>query len=118
MAFVKAVIHRESGFNTRALSPAVAVGLMQVMPFNARQLGVTQAQLLTPATNILAGTRLLAVLLRYYRGDVVSTLVAFNAGPRPAGAPVPENGETPGYVKGVLASWRVLRRCELTAQAG
>ena len=110
-SFVKAVIHRESGFRPRAVSPAGAVGLMQVIPFNARRLGVTERELWTPATNILAGTRLLAVLLRHYRGDVISTLVAYNAGPRQLLAPIPENGETPGYVRGVLESWRTLRRC-------
>jgi soluble lytic murein transglycosylase-like protein len=112
-AFVKAVIHRESGFRQRAVSPAGAIGLMQVMPFNARRLGVTPSALWTPATNILAGTRLLAVLLRHYRGDVISTLIAYNAGPRRPLAPIPENGETPEYVRGVLGSWRVIRRCEL-----
>jgi soluble lytic murein transglycosylase-like protein len=117
-SFVKAVIHRESGFRPRAVSPAGAVGLMQVMPMNARRLGVTSAQLWTPATNILAGTRLLAVLLRHYQGDVISTLVAYNAGPRRPLAPVPENGETPEYVRGVLASWRVLRRCEPRPRTG
>ena len=111
-AFVKAVMHRESGFRPRAFSSAGAIGLMQVMPANARRLGVTPAQLWTPATNVLAGTRLLAVLLRHYRGDVVSTLVAYNAGPRKPLAPVPANGETPEYVKAVLASWRLQRQCE------
>ena len=67
-SFVKAVSPRESGFQPRAHSPAGAVGLMQVMPFNARRLGVSPSELGTPATNILAGTRLLAVLLRHYRG--------------------------------------------------
>jgi soluble lytic murein transglycosylase-like protein len=114
-SFVKAVIHRESGFRPRAVSSAGAVGLMQVMPFNARRLGVTPSELWAPATNILAGMRLLAVLLRHYRGDVISTLVAYNAGPRQPLASVPDNGETPAYVRGVLASWRVLRRCEATA---
>jgi soluble lytic murein transglycosylase-like protein len=114
-SFVKAVIHRESGFNAKAVSPAGAVGLMQVMPFNARRLGIGGSDLWTPAANILAGTRLLAVLLRHYRGDVISTLVAYNAGPRQLLAPVPDNGETPEYVRGVLASWRLLRRCELSA---
>ena len=111
-SFVKAVIHRERGFRPRAVSPAGAVGLMQVMPFNARRLGVSPSQLWTPATNILAGTRLLAVLLRHYRGDVISTLVAYNAGPRRHLDPIPENGETPEYVRSVLASWRTQRRCE------
>jgi soluble lytic murein transglycosylase-like protein len=117
-SFVKAVIHRESGFRPRAVSPAGAVGLMQVMPINARRLGVTSAELWTPAMNILAGTRLLAVLLRHYRGDVISTLVAYNAGPRQPLAPVSENGETPKYVGIVLSSWRALRRCEARARTG
>lgn len=117
-SFVKAIIHRESGFQPRAVSPAGAVGLMQVMPANARRLGVAPQALWTPATNILAGTRLLAVLLRHYRGDVISTLVAYNAGPRRPFAPVPANGETPAYVRGVLASWLVLRRCERGTLAG
>jgi soluble lytic murein transglycosylase-like protein len=115
-SFVKAVIHRESGFHPRAASSAGAIGLMQVMPFNARRLGVSPSALWTPATNILAGTRLLAVLLRHYQGDVISTLVAYNAGPRRPLAPVPENGETPQYVQGVLASWQLLRQCESGAR--
>ena len=117
-SFVKAVIHRESAFQPKALSPAGAVGLMQVMPANAGRLGVTPAQLWIPRTNILAGTRLLAVLLRHYRGDVISTLVAYNAGPRRPLAPVPENGETPRYVRGVLASWRLLQLCERGGRTG
>jgi soluble lytic murein transglycosylase-like protein len=117
-SFVKAAIHRESGFQPRALSPAGAVGLMQVMPFNARRLGVSPSDLWTPATNILAGTRLLAVLLRHYRGDVISTLVAYNSGPRSPLSPVPENGETPEYVRGVIASWRVVLRCERSPSTG
>jgi soluble lytic murein transglycosylase-like protein len=111
-SFVKAVIHRESGFQPRTVSAAGAIGLMQVMPFNARRLGVSPAQLWAPATNILAGTRLLSVLLRHYRGDVISTSVAYNVAPRRPLAPVPENGETPAYIRSVLASWRTLRRCE------
>jgi soluble lytic murein transglycosylase-like protein len=91
---------------------------MQVMPFNARRLGLTPAQLWTPTMNILAGTRLLAVLLRHYQGDVISTLVAYNAVPRRPRAPVPQNGETPKYVGSVLSSWRALRRCEARARAG
>ncbi len=111
-SFVKAVIERESGFRPRALSRAGAVGLMQVMPRNANRLGVTSAELWNPAQNILAGTRLLAVLLRHYRGDVISALVAYNARPRRLFAPIPANGETPSYVRGVLGSWKAFARCE------
>lgn len=105
-ALVKAVIKQESGFNPRAVSKAGAVGLMQVMPANAGRLGLTRADLWIPARNILAGVRLLAALLRYYEGDVVSVLVAYNAGPRKLFAPIPRNGETPAYVRSVISHYR------------
>ena len=101
-ALIRAVIQHESGFNPKALSKAGAIGLMQVMPYTAPRVGFTEADLWDPAKNILAGTRLLAVLLRYYRGDLISALVGYNARPRALFAPIPRNGETPGYVAGVL----------------
>jgi soluble lytic murein transglycosylase-like protein len=100
-ALVKAVIATESAWNPRAVSPAGARGLMQLMPGTAARTGIRPEELFDPARNIYAGTRLLAVLLRHYRGDVVSALVAYNAGPRRFGA-VPANGETPAYVRRVL----------------
>jgi soluble lytic murein transglycosylase-like protein len=102
VALVKAVITAESGWKPRAVSRAGARGLMQLMPATAAKTGVRAEDLFEPAPNILAGTRLLAVLLRHYRGDLVSALVAYNAGPRGGFAPVPQNGETPAYV------WRVV----------
>ena len=116
-ALVKAVIHRESSFHPRAVSRAGAIGLMQVMPWNARRLGFAPAELWEPSRNILAGTRLLAVLLRHYRGDVISALVAYNARPRRALSPVPKNRQTAQYVQGVLVSWTVFQRCEKRAAA-
>jgi soluble lytic murein transglycosylase-like protein len=110
-SLVKAIIHRESAFKPRALSRAGAVGLMQVLPRNAARLGVQRTQLWEPGPNVLAGTRLLAVLLRHYRGDVVSALVAYNARPRKLLAPVPENGETAKYVAAVLRGWQQVERC-------
>ena len=101
-ALIRAVIQQESGFNPQAISRAGAIGLMQVMPYMAPRVGVTEADLWDPAKNILAGTRLLAVLLRYYRGDVISALVGYNARPRALLASIPRNGETPGYVVAVL----------------
>jgi soluble lytic murein transglycosylase-like protein len=108
---VMAVIAVESSWNPRAISRAGAVGLMQVMPATAAKVGVRRQELFVPERNILAGTRLLAVLLRHYRGDLVSALVAYNAGARRPNAPVPQNGETPTYV------WRVLRHVEHFASA-
>jgi soluble lytic murein transglycosylase-like protein len=103
---VKAVISRESAFNPRALSHVGAIGLMQVMPWNAPRLGLTEKELWEPRKNILAGTRLLAALLKHYRGDVISALVGYNARPRRLGERIPRNGETPAYVQAVLRAYR------------
>jgi soluble lytic murein transglycosylase-like protein len=105
-ALVVGVISVESGFRPRAISPAGAKGLMQLMPYTARRVGVAERDLFDPAKNILGGVRLLAVLLRHYDGDVISALVAYNARPRRLFAPIPRNGETPMYV------WRVLARAQ------
>lgn len=103
LALVKAVVRQESGFRPTAVSRAGARGLMQVMPGTAKRIGVRPEDLFEPAQNIRAGVRLLSVLLDHYRGDIISTLVAYNARPRRLFAPIPRNGETPGYVWAVLA---------------
>lgn len=107
-ALVIAVISVESDFRPRAVSPAGAKGLMQLMPYAARRLGVADEQLFDPAQNIRGGVRLLAVILRHYDGDVISALVAYNARPRRSFTPIPRNGETPAYVWKVLAEIRRL----------
>lgn len=104
-ALVRAVIRQESANNPQAVSPVGARGLMQLMPATAIKVGVPEAELFIPSRNILAGVRLLAALLKHYRGDVVSALVAYNSGPK-APAAVPANGETPEYVARVLGYWR------------
>ncbi len=104
-SLVRAVIKQESAWNPKALSQVGAVGLMQVMPFNAEKLGIPITRLQEPRLNILAGVRLLAVLLAHYSGDVISALVAYNSGPKRKGAPIPQNGETPGYVLNILRFW-------------
>jgi soluble lytic murein transglycosylase-like protein len=101
-ALVKAIIRRESGFNPKARSPVGAIGLMQLMPFNAPKVGLREPDLWIPERNILGGTRLIAALLRYYNGDMVAALAAYNAKPRNPFAPLPRNGETPEYVAVVL----------------
>lgn len=106
-ALVRAVILTESAFNPKAQSACGAVGLMQVMPFNATKLGLeNEKQLWEPRLNILAGVRLLAALLHHYEGDVISALVAYNSGPKRKLAPVPSNGETPAYVIRILKHWK------------
>ncbi len=103
---VLAVISVESGFQPRAVSHAGARGLMQLMPYTAKRVGIRDSEVYDPRHNILGGVRLLAVLLRHYDGDVISALVAYNARPRRIFAPLPRNGETPAYVRRVLSCMR------------
>ena len=104
-ALVRAVIRTESAFNPRAVSHAGAKGLMQLMPETAARVGIAERDLFVPARNILGGVRLMAALLKHYRGDVISALVAYNSGPKASGV-VPSNGETPAYVLRILQFWR------------
>jgi soluble lytic murein transglycosylase-like protein len=117
-ALAVAVMSVESGFRPRAVSRAGAKGLMQLMPYTARRVGIAERQLFDPSQNILGGVRLLAVLLRHYDGDVISTLVAYNARPRELYAPVPRNGETPGYIYRVLSRARAYSSGAPQAVAG
>lgn len=111
-SLVRAVIRQESAFNPKALSKCGAIGLMQIMPFNAISLGLkSEDELWVPSKNVLAGVRLLAALLQHYDGDVVAALVAYNSGPK-AKLVLPANGETPGYVANILQFWRTFERAE------
>ncbi len=100
---VRAIISVESGFDPRARSRAGAIGLMQLMPGTARELGVDP---FSPEQNIEGGVRYLADLLQMF-GATDMALIAYNGGPgfaqRYAKGETALYGETRDYVKEVLA---------------
>jgi hypothetical protein len=80
-ALVQAVVAAESNYNAHAVSPAGAVGLMQVMPATAGDYGVDSTHaLFDPKTNLKTGTRHLKRLLRKYDNDYGRVIMAYNAG--------------------------------------
>ena len=106
--FVTGVMRAESGLNPAALSPKGAIGLMQLMPDTARDLGADPSK---PAENADAGTRYLRDLLAKYENDpnqVVLALAAYNAGPAAVEKyhGVPPYRETREYILRVLKAWK------------
>ncbi len=86
-SLVWSVIRQESLFNPEAISPAGAIGLMQLMPATARviaknfpQLG-RHPDLTVPETNITLGTAYLAARLKQFDGHIPLALASYNAGP-------------------------------------
>jgi soluble lytic murein transglycosylase len=104
-ALVKAVIHAESAFDHNALSRKGAMGLMQLMPATARELGVEEP--FRAEENVRGGSRYLRLLHDRY-GSWTYTLAAYNAGPtavdRHQG--IPPYAETQKYVRRVLSYYR------------
>ena len=81
---VSSLIYAESGFDKDAVSNMGAVGLMQILPSTAEEiahkLGVKDYDLTSPEDNIRFGCYYLRYLLDIYKGDIVYSLCAYNAG--------------------------------------
>ncbi len=105
-ALVKAVIAVESDFNPRAVSNKGAMGLMQLMPLTAKDLGVSNT--FDPVSNVDGGTRYLRYLLDYFNWDMELALAAYHAGisrvEKHVG--IPPIPATHDYVKRVTSTYR------------
>jgi len=96
------LVQQESGFRPDAVSRAGALGLGQLMPGTARDLGVDPTN---PVQNLEGSARYLRQQLDRFGGDMPLALAAYNAGPRrvvEAGNTIPNNAETQAYVPSVM----------------
>jgi len=82
---IDSVMRQESEFSPTALSPAHAVGLMQLLPETARVTAgdpkIDEQALMDPATSLRIGARYLHELLDRFHGSVPLAVAAYNAGP-------------------------------------
>ena len=99
-----AIMQAESNFNSSALSPKNAMGLMQLLPETAARFNVKDPY--DPKQNIRGGLAYLRWLLAYFEGDLTLVTAAYNAGEgtveRYRG--VPPYAETRSYVRRVVAA--------------
>jgi soluble lytic murein transglycosylase-like protein len=94
------VMHQESAFNSQAVSPKGARGLMQLMPATAARFGVRN--IYDPEQNIHGAAQYLRFLLDLFDGDVSLALAGYNAGEgavKKYGYAVPPYPETINYVR-------------------
>lgn len=111
-----AIMHQESTFKRRAISPKGARGLMQLMPGTAARFGVTN--IFDPRQNVEGGARYMRFLLDTFDGDVSLALAGYNAGEGAVmkyGYRVPPYSETQEYVRRIGTRYSVMRD-PLTAQ--
>lgn len=98
-----AVAAVESNFNSAALSPKLAMGVMQLIPATAERFGVRKP--FDPEQNIRGGLAYLRWLGNYYQGDIVKVIAAYNAGEKAVDSymGIPPYAETMAYVARVLS---------------
>ena len=102
-ALLHAVVTVESFYNSQAVSPKGATGLMQLMPDTAKQYGTTD--LLNPLQNLRAGAKYLRALLAKFGHNMELAIAAYNAGEgavMKSGNKIPNYPETRAYVPKVL----------------
>lgn len=112
---VDSVIQVESNYNSFAVSPKGAEGLMQLMPATAQRFGVTNS--FDPRQNIEAGVRYLKFLRDTFQDDRLA-IAAFNAGEKAVAkyGDVPPYPETVSYVAKVGRKYGQAERAARTKQ--
>lgn len=102
---IHSVIAAESNYETRAVSPKGAAGLMQLMPETAAQYGVQDR--FDPEQNIVGGAQFLRDLCRLYKNNTKLVLAAYNAGQEALKRynGIPPYPETIEYIRRVMASY-------------
>jgi len=106
VALIVAVIEVESRFDPNAVSRVGAMGLMQLMPKTAAEVGLQDP--FDPRQNVLGGARYLRILLNAFDGDVPVALGAYHAGSgamRRNGRVAPTE-QTRRYVEAVISRYR------------
>jgi soluble lytic murein transglycosylase-like protein len=113
--FVSSVISAESNFKIHAVSKKGALGLMQLMPSTAAQLGV--ADPFDPRANVEAGTAHLSALLDRYNNDPIKALAAYNAGAHRVKQynGVPPYRETRAYISKIVRDFNAKKRAQMKA---
>ena len=113
--FVNSVIRAESNFKTHARSKKGALGLMQLMPATAAELGV--ADPFDPRANVEAGTAHLSALLDRYNNDPIKALAAYNAGAHRVKQynGVPPYRETRAYINQIVRDFNAKKRAQMKA---
>jgi soluble lytic murein transglycosylase-like protein len=109
---IKAIIKVESDFNPMAISEKGAMGLMQIMPFNFKELSIRDP--FDPWENIMGGVLYFKNMLNKFNGNLSLSLAAYNAGPNAVDkyGSIPPYPETINYVEKVLKYYSLYNKNE------
>jgi len=103
---IHAIIRAESNYESTAVSPKGAIGLMQLMPATGKAYGVND--FVDPEENIEGGTKYLKDLIKLYQGKTSLVLAAYNAGQEAVKRykGIPPYPETRNYIKRIQSGYK------------
>ena len=101
-SLLRAVVEAESDYNQNEVSKTGAMGLMQLMPSTAKELGVVNPY--NPLESLTGGAKYLNQMMKKYNGNIELALAAYNAGPGKVNPSqgIPDIPETKAYVNRIL----------------